>query len=109
MPSGDRCQDEEENASLAQSCAGRGVPVEQADTEAEPAGGVGGLSSRMVSGTGEDKEVDKRGEGQCMAEEGGGEPSVGEQGEEDMEMNGRHSSLANGSPGSTMGSGSTKR
>ncbi|XP_034170031.2 period circadian protein homolog 3 [Pangasianodon hypophthalmus] len=116
MPSGDSYQDGEENGSPDPSGVERGVPVERANREAEPAG-RGGMASGSGSGSGEDEEVDEQAEGRRVAEESRGEPSGVERGQEDVEMNGghdsiggtrRHSSSANGSPGSTTGSGSTK-
>lgn len=108
MQSGNNYKDGEENGSLGQNCVDQGVPVETA----EP---TGGSSSIMASGCGEDKEVDER----RKVEGNGREPSGGEHGQEDVEMNGshdsvrrgtlRHSSSADGSPGSTTGSSSTKR
>lgn len=124
MSSGNSYQDGEENGSPDPSCVERGVLAEQADRKAEPPvelrNGVsaGHSGSSSGSGSGEDEEVDRRRGGQYVAEKSGGEPSRGEQGQEDVEMNGghksvggtrRHSSSADGSPGSTMGSDSTKR
>ncbi|XP_058229679.1 period circadian protein homolog 3 isoform X1 [Hemibagrus wyckioides] len=104
MPSGDDYRDGEENGS-----PDRGGPVEQDDRVAEPTGNGGGSGSRMASGSGsgsgEDEEMDERRESQ---EESGGERSGAEQGHDSVEGTPRHSSSADGSPGSTMGSGSTK-
>lgn len=92
MPSGDSYQDGEENGSLG--------PAERA----EPAGSGGGSGRGTPPGSGGDERRD----------ENGGEPSGGEQGQEDVEMNSdggalRHPSSADERPGSTTGSGSTKR
>ncbi|KAF7693094.1 hypothetical protein HF521_008410 [Silurus meridionalis] len=96
MPSGESYQDGEENGSLDPSCTERDVP---ADRKAKPASRRGISSSGLVAGS-------------CD-----GELSGEEQGQEDVEMNGshesirgtrQHSSLADGSPGSTTGSASTK-
>ncbi|KAI5622949.1 period circadian protein-like 3 [Silurus asotus] len=96
MPSGESYQDGEENGSLDPSCTERDVP---ADREAKRASKGGSSSSGLVTGSCDE------------------EPSGEEQGQEDVEMNGSHesiraprqrSSLADGSPGSTTGSASTK-
>lgn len=120
MSSGHSYEDGEENGSDP-NCAERGVPVEQADRKAavELRNGFGTEHSGSRLGSGEDEEADKRrGRRPCVAEKSGGEPSRGEQGQEDVEMNDghesvggtrRHTSLADGSPGSTTGSDSTKR
>ncbi|KAF5901053.1 period circadian protein 3-like isoform X1, partial [Clarias magur] len=113
MPSGDNYQDGGENGPLDPSCMERGVPVEQVSGKSESgSGSSSGIVSGSRSGSGEDEEVD----GQCVAEERTREPSLGGQGQEDVEMNSdsgagmtrRHSTLADGSFGSTTGSGSTK-
>ncbi|XP_072522660.1 period circadian protein homolog 3 [Salminus brasiliensis] len=129
MPSGDGCQDGEENVSPSPR---RGVQVDQASSEPQPeASGSGSSSSELpsASGSGEDEEAEEQPgqtgtvESSAACEESSGEPSGGEQGQEDVEMNSghdsssgndsigrsrRHSSSAKRSPGSTTGSGSTK-
>lgn len=105
MPSGDGYKDGEENSS-----PNRGGPVEQDNRVAEPTGNGGGSGSRMTSGfgsgSGEDEDMDEQRESQ---EESGGERSGAEQGHDSVEGTPRHSSSADGSPGSTARSGSTKR
>lgn len=105
MQRGYSYQNGEEDSSPGQSCAERDAPVETAETTGE-------VSSRMASGSGEDEQVGERRRGE---KNGRG----GKHGQEDVEMNGghdsvrggtlRHSSSADGSPGSITGSGSTKR
>lgn len=117
MLSGDSYQNGEENNPPDPRRVERGVQAEQANRVAEPAGRGGGSSSRTVSGfgsgSGEDEVVDGWQERRRMAEENGGEPSGGEQGQEDVEMNGGPEGSVDGSiqhsSGSTTGSDSTKR
>lgn len=105
MPSGDSYKDGEENSS-----PDRGGLVEQDDRVAEPTGNGGGSGSRMMSGSrsgsGEDENMDEQ---QESHEESGGERPGAEQGHDSVEGTPRHSSSADGSPGSITGSGSTKR
>nr|QGW67272.1 period 3 [Rhamdia quelen] len=111
MPSGESYQDEKENGSSESNCPERGVSEEQGNRVTDPAGtGGSGSSSGMASGSGsgEDKDVDEPQNG-----ENGREPSAGERGQDDVEMNSvrgtrRRSSPADGSPGSATGSDSTK-
>ncbi|XP_066528338.1 period circadian protein homolog 3 [Hoplias malabaricus] len=122
MPSGESGQDGEENVSPPR----RGSQEDQAGSEAEPevSGSRSGSGPHSGSGLGEDEESEERAEqSSAVCEESGGEPSGGEQGQEDVEMNSghdsssgndsrggscRHLSSANQSPGSTTESGSTK-
>ncbi|KAI4904845.1 hypothetical protein NFI96_018230 [Prochilodus magdalenae] len=128
MPSGDSCQDGEENFSPSPK---RGAQVDQASSSPEPggSGSTSGSGPPSGSGSGEDEEGEERpreqvaGQNSATCEESGGEPSGGEQGLEDVEMNSGHDSSsgndsmsgsrrhlpsANRSPGSTTGSGSSK-
>ncbi|KAL7843295.1 hypothetical protein AOLI_G00248070 [Acnodon oligacanthus] len=128
MPSGDSCQDGEENIS---SSPRRGAQVDQTSSEPElgPSGSASSSGPLSGSGSGEDEDAEELprqpgiGASSATCEESGGEPSGGEQGQEDVEMNSghdsssgndrmggsrHHSPSANRSPGSSTGSGSTK-
>uniref|UniRef100_A0AAR2IQ27 PAS domain-containing protein n=1 Tax=Pygocentrus nattereri TaxID=42514 RepID=A0AAR2IQ27_PYGNA len=128
MPSGDSCEDGEENVSPSPR---RGAQVDQTSSEPElgPSGSASSAGPLSGSGSGEDEEAEERprqpgiGESSVTCEESGGEPSGGEQGQEDVEMNSghdsssgndsmgrsrRHSPSANRSPGSSTGSASAK-
>ncbi|XP_022538010.2 period circadian protein homolog 3 isoform X1 [Astyanax mexicanus] len=125
MPSGDGCQDGEEKVSPSPR---RGAQVDQTSSEQQPEGS-GSRSSSSGLPSGEDEEAEEHpgqkgtAETSAVCEESSGEPSGGEQGQDDVEMNSghdsssgndsiggsrRHSPAASRSPGSTTGSGSTK-
>ncbi|XP_047665858.1 period circadian protein homolog 3 isoform X3 [Tachysurus fulvidraco] len=108
MSSGDSYQDGEENGSADPSRTERGRPVEQVDRAVEPTGCSGASCSGMPSGSGEDEEGDERQERLRVAEESVGEPSGADEGHTSIQGTRRHASLADGSLGSTTGSGSTK-
>lgn len=116
MPGGDGFPDgEEENSS-----PGSSERAGQADQ-------TNGTQDPSTSGSGEEEDGEERrgGESSAGCEESGGERSGGEQAQDDVDMNSGHdssscndsvggsrhhrSSSANCSPGSTTGSGSTKR
>lgn len=118
MPGGDGFPDgEEENSS-----PGSGEQAGQAD---QTDGGRDPSTSGTGSGEEEEAEERRGGESSAGCEESGGERSGGEQAQDDVDMNSGHdssscndsvggsrhhrSSSANCSPGSTTGSGSTKR
>lgn len=109
MSSGDSYQDGEENGSADPSRTERGLPVEQVDRAAERTGSGGGSCSGMASGSGDDEEVDEWHERRRVAEESVGEPSGADEGHTSIQGTRRHRSLADGSIGSTTGSGSSKR